>query len=91
MNEQEVFWKELQGIQNYIVEIFLLKQSKYEDMDAMLCDVTYETFYKVMELVDGYKNKEICYEIKNKITNACLNRDIDLHNDCERYLRCSDI
>ena len=33
-------------------------------MEAMLCDVTYETFYKVMELVDGYKNKEICYNEK---------------------------
>lgn len=41
--EQELFWKEIQKIQNYVVNVFFTKVSMYNDMEELLNDVTYET------------------------------------------------
>ena len=53
--EQEIFWKEVQKIQDYVVNVSLSKMSKYDDVEKLLNDVTYETIYGMMELLDGHK------------------------------------
>ena len=89
--EQELFWKEIQKIQDCVVNVSLSKKAKYDDMEKLLNDVTYETIYKIMELLDGYKNKNLQGEIIYKPTGSSINSNIDLHNYCEEYLNCSDI
>ena len=89
--EQELFWKEIQKIQNYTVNVFLTKLSMYNNMEEFLNDVTYETIYGIMELLDGYKNNGLRGEIIDKSNGIIVNSNIDLHNYCEEYLNCSDI
>ena len=74
--EQELFWQEIKKIQDCVVNITLSKISQYDDMENLLNDVTYETIYAVMELLDGYKSSYLRGEIINKLTNCCINSDI---------------
>ncbi len=90
-SEQECFWKEVKKIQDFVVNVSLAKISKYDDMEKLLKDVTYETIYEIMELLDGYKNIDLRGEIINKVTGYSINSNMDLHNYCEEYLNCSDI
>ena len=85
------FWKEIQKIQDFVVNVSLSKISKYDDMEKLLNDVTYETIYGLMELLDGHKNNDLRGEIIYKLTDSSINSDIELHNYCEVYLNCSDI
>ena len=57
-------------IQDCVVNITLSKISQYDDMEKLLNDVTYETIYVVMELLDGYKSSYLRGEIINKLTNC---------------------
>lgn len=90
-DEQKEFWEEIQKIQERVVSISLIKASKYDDMEMLLNDVTYETICAFMELLDGYKNKDLCGKIINKSTGHEINSDMELHDYCEDYLKCSDI
>ena len=36
--KQELFWREVQKIQDYVVNVSLLKVSKYDDMEKLLND-----------------------------------------------------
>lgn len=89
--EQELFWKEIKEIQNFVVNVSLSKLSKYTNEEMLLNDVTYETIYKLMELIDGYKNNSIRGEIINSVSGHTINSDIKLHDYCEEYLKCSEI
>lgn len=89
--KQDIFWKEIQKIQDFVVNVSLSKISKYDDMEKLLNDVTYETIYGIMELLDGHKNNDLRGEIINKLTGSIINSNIEFHNYCEEYLKCSDI
>ena len=54
-SEQECFWNEVKKIQDLVVNVTLSKMSKYDDAEKLLNDVTYETIYGIMELLDGHK------------------------------------
>ncbi|MEH2929706.1 hypothetical protein VSQ48_07300 [Candidatus Ventrimonas sp. KK005] len=90
-SEQELFWEEVQKIQYSVVNVFLLKMSKYNDMSMLLNDVTYETIYNLMELIDGLRNINIKGEILSLSSGNRINSNICLHDCCEEYLDCSDI
>ena len=89
-SEQELFWEEVQKIQYSVVNVFLLKMSKYNDMSMLLNDVTYETIYNLMELIDGLRNINIKGEILNLPSGNRINSNIYLHDCSEEYLHCSD-
>ena len=89
--EQEIFWKEIQKIQDYVVNVSLSKIPKYNDMEKLLNDVTYETIYGIMELLDGYRNHDIRGDIINVPSGMSINSGVELHDSCEEYLSCSDI
>ena len=89
--QQELFWKEVRKIQDYVVNITLSKMSEYDDMEKLLNDVTYETIYGIMELLDGHKINDLRGEVIDNLTGCSINSDIELHNYCEDYLNCSDI
>lgn len=89
--QQELFWKEVQKIQDYVVNITLSKISEYDDMEKLLNDVTYETIYGIMELLDGHKSNDLRGEVIDNLTGCSINSNIELHNYCEDYLNCSDI
>ena len=90
-SKQVLFWEEIQKIQDYVINISLSKMSKYDDVEKLLKDVTYETIYGMMELLDGHKTSDLRGEIIDKSTGFSINTNIELHNYCEEYLKCSDI
>lgn len=90
-NEQRILWSELRKIQEDTVNIALAKLEMYDNTETLLYDVTYETIYAIMEVLDGHKNKELRGEIINKSTGMRINSNDELHNHCEEYLICSEI
>ena len=73
------------------MNVYLSKISQYDDMEKLLNDVTYETIYAMMELLDGHKNRDLRGEFIDKFNGCTINSGIELHNYCEEYLKCSDI
>lgn len=71
--------------------VSLLKFSKYDNMEKLLNDVTYETIYKLMELMDGLVNNSIRGEIISLPSGNSINAGVELHDYCDEYLNCSDI
>ena len=45
----------------------------------------------MMELIDGYRNKNIKYNICNVKSGRSVNENIELHDLCQEYLQCTDI
>lgn len=89
--EQEVFLKELSNIQDFVVNVILSKKEEFDDTESMLNETIYETIYRCMELLDGYRNNNIKCEIKNINSGNVLNAGMELHNRCETFLKFTDI
>lgn len=89
--EQKLFWTEIKRIQDLVVNVSLAKYSSYNNVEDLLNDVTYETIYRLMELIDGVGNNSIRGELVNISSGICINLGIELHDYCEEYLKCSDI
>ena len=90
-DEQRTFYNELRKIQDFAIGNTLSKQSKYRKTEEMLEDATYDVIYMICEMIDGYRNDLIKYNIMNIKNNKVLNDKIALHDWCEEYLRCTDI
>lgn len=91
IREQKLFGEEVQKIQGYMVNVFLSRISKYDDMEKLLNDVNNEIIYGTMELLDGYKNNDLRGEVINKHTVSDINLKVELDNCCEEYLKRSEI
>lgn len=89
-DEQKLFYLELRKIQDLAIDISLCKQDKYNKIEDMLEDITYDILYHVCEMIDGYRNDLIKYNISNLKSNKIVNEDIALHDWCEEFLRCTD-
>lgn len=89
--ELKIFWGEIRKIQDHAVNVSLSKASNYNSMEEQLNDVTYETIYRIMELLDGYKNASLKGNIIESFSGKVINSDIDLHNLCEDFLKFSDV
>ena len=86
-NEKEMLFVNLSKIQDEVVSIALIQQEKYQNLEEMLTDVSYEVLYRCMELVDGYFSSSIKYRLTNLKTNAEVNESLDLHDFCPDYLK----
>ena len=86
MSGQRDFLNELRIIQNVVVNIMLSNENKYNDTEELLMDTTYETIYKVLELIDGYGFGNRKYEIKDIIKGETINSETCIHNMCEEIL-----
>lgn len=89
--EKELFFNELKGIQDLAINMVLSNIDQYSSNEDALKDATYETIYRIMELIDGYGNEDIKYDICNSISGKSVNKNDELHDLCEQYLQYSDI
>lgn len=90
-NEFDEFWNELKKIQKITVDTYLYEYSKYDNIEDLLNEVTFNTIYSFIELLDGLKNENIKGEIINLKSNNIINRDSLLHDFCEEYLKSANI
>ncbi len=91
MSGKKVFLNELKIIQDVVVNVMLSNENKYSETEDLLIDTTYETIYKILELIDGYGTNKRKYEVKDVINGEMINKKISLHNMCEEYLLHTDI
>ena len=91
MSGQREFFDELKLIQDVVVNIMLSKESKYTGTEDLLIDTTYETIYKVLELMDGYGIDHKKYEVRDIINDEIINKTVSLHNMCESTLSHTDL
>lgn len=90
-DEQILFYEELRKIQDFAIGTSLCRQNKYENIEDMLEDITYDVIYMICEMIDGYRHNLIKYKIVNIKNDKVVNDKIELHDWCEGYLRCTDI
>ena len=90
-SEKEIFFSELRKIQDFAIGTSLCKQNKYQKIEDMLEDITYDVIFMMCEMIDGYRNSSIKYKIVNMNNNNILNDKNALHDECEAFLRCTDI
>ena len=91
MGVQKDFFNELKIIQDVVVNVMLSNESKYNDTEDLLIDTTYETIYKILELIDGYGVNKKKYEIKDKMKDEIINKKTNFHNMCEETLLHTEI
>lgn len=91
MDGERIFFDELKMIQDVVVNTMLSNEKKYDAVEDLLKDTTYETIYKFMELIDGYGINRRKYEIKDLENDEIINSKIDIHNKCEEHLLHTDI
>lgn len=82
--EQIKFFEELQKIQERVVVSTEFLESKNNEKIAY--EITYETIYRILELVDGYTTDEISLDIIDNKTKKSLKDNIQLHDVCSNYL-----
>lgn len=89
-DEQILFFKTLEKVQDIAITSALVEHKDNTNLKDILLDVTYETIYRTMELLDGYIDDSLQFEIVSKKTNKSLRDSIELHDTCADYLKCSD-
>ena len=88
--EQELFFKELRRIQDFVIGISLCKQDKYKNTKELLEDATYEALCGMCEMIDGYGHNSAKYKLVNAQKGNMVNENLELHDHCVDYLRCTD-
>ena len=88
---QQKFFLELKQIQEDEVLIKLSKKDRYENMEDILTDITYDTIFRIMELIDGYRNDGLQLDLIDKNTFESIKNGIELHDQCPEFLKCTDI
>ena len=73
------FFKELFEIQDFIINTMIAQQDKYNNFEEVIKDTSYETIYRVLELLDGYGINNTQYEIKDLNTGELVNKEKSLH------------
>ncbi|MDT2745865.1 hypothetical protein [Vagococcus fluvialis] len=82
--EQLVFFSQLQEIQEQIIAS---KDNFQEDEIENAYNLTYETIYKVLELIDGYTTDEIKLDLIDKLSGNSIKSNIQLHDQCALFLK----
>lgn len=85
-SSQELFFNTLHEIQEEVVQTALSKCS-CENAERLLYDVTYDTIYSIMELIDGYTKDNLQLDIIEKESKKSLKENIQLHDVCVDFIK----
>ena len=58
-SQMDFFLKSINNIQDEVINVMLINKDKYDNLEEMITDATYEMTYKIFELMDGYYNKDL--------------------------------
>lgn len=84
---EEVFWKQLQILQEEIVCRHTGQLEKGIPTD--LYEITFDTISSMLELIDGYRESHRQgISLVDKESGQTINPDRFLHDRCEKYLYC---
>lgn len=85
-SSQVLFFEALHEIQEEVVQVSLSK-CKGDNADKLLYDVTYDTIYRIMELIDGYRKHNLQLDIIEKESGKSLKENIQLHDVCADFIK----
>lgn len=83
-NEQLVFFTRLQQIQEEVVTSQNNTSDKLTEKE--IYNLTYDTIYKILELIDGYTSDKIDLDLIDKLSGNSIKKEIQLHDKCVEYL-----
>ena len=91
MNElegkQEMFFQHLKHIQELVVTNAMSEHKANDNLEEILFDASYESIYRVLELIDGYTSDSLKLDLVDRETGQSLRKNIELHDKCADYLR----
>jgi hypothetical protein len=85
-SSQELFFNTLHEIQEEVVQTAISK-CRCENAERLLYDVTYDTIYSIMELIDGYTKDNLQLDIIEKESKKSLKENIQLHDVCVDFIK----
>lgn len=83
-NEQLIFFTKLQQIQEEVVTSQNITSDKLTEKEVY--NLTYDTIYKILELIDGYTSDKIDLDLIDNLSGNSIKREIQLHDKCADYL-----
>ena len=86
-SKQEIFFQHLKYIQELVVSNVMSEHKANDNLEEILFDASYESIYRVLELIDGYTNDSLKMDLVDRDTGQSLKKDIELHDKCAAYLR----
>jgi hypothetical protein len=84
---QKEFFETLKQIQEEVVNCSLANYKDIDTIENLLYDTTYETIYKLMELIDGYTKESLQLDLIEKESKESLRDGIELHDTCSGYIK----
>lgn len=88
---QIMFFESLGKIQGETAGFMSCELNKYEEIEDLLTDAIFETIVAIMELIDGYYEKNVKLDIINKYNNETITNGIELHDVCVEFLKYKGI
>ncbi len=86
-NTREKMFEILAGIQELAVVRAQNNLNNGDDFNSIFNELTYETIYYVMEMIDGYTSSEVKIDLVDRETNTSLREGCELHDLCSKYLK----
>lgn len=83
-NEQLIFFTKLQQIQEEVVTSQNNTSNKLTEKE--IYNLTYDTIYKILELIDGYTSDKIDLDLIDNLSGNSIKKEIQLHDKCADYL-----
>lgn len=84
-NEQIAFFEALKEIQDTVVNVALCNNKR--DAEDLLYDVTYQTIYSILELIDGHVKENIKLDIIDTKNGKKINSGIQLHDVSVNFIK----
>ncbi|OOM11651.1 hypothetical protein [Clostridium saccharobutylicum] len=84
---QKDFFNTLNQIQEEAVSIAFGNYKEGDDIEDLLYDVTYNTIYSIMELIDGYVKDSLELDIIDRKNKESLRTGIELHDTCASFVK----
>lgn len=84
---QKKFFQTLKEIQEEVVSTTTYNYKSGDDIEDMLYDITYETIYNIMVLIDGYTKESLQLDLIERKGKGSLRTGIELHDTCAEYIK----
>ncbi len=91
MNSRDSFFEEVRVAQDRLINILRCNKDKYNNVDDLVIDSTYEAIYSVLEIIDGFNTTGKKYYLTDCTSEEVLNSNSCLHNECENRLMHTNI
>lgn len=86
-NIQREFFETLSSIQDSAVFQALKEYNEKDSLEDLLYNTTYEAIVSICELLDGYTNDKLQFDLIDRNSSESIKTGIQLHDACANYLK----